>query len=259
MNKIVIENEIVTEANNIEYTFKEKENLFDISQLILDIKENSDLSLNINLKEESKLIITFNVLENVKFNLYIITTGTTGKIQYKYNLAKNSFCLVEKFNDVTSIREMIVANLDELSNLEYHFKSIALNKENYDYMIYHNGINSNSDIYNGSVNEQGSVYYQISSFIPKNITGCRANQFNRIINLTNNKCEIRPNLYIDCDDVEANHSALIDKFTHNELFYIKLRGIDEENAIKMLTKGFLLSNIKNQEIIDLINKKFGGD
>ena len=126
-------------------------------------------------------------------------------------------------------------------------------------MIYHNGINSNSNIINNIINELGSVYIQISSFIPKNITGCSANQFNRIINNTDNSCEIRPNLYIDCDDVEANHSALIDKFNYNELFYMYLKGIDNKNAFKLLTKGFLLSKITNKEIIDLINKRYGGE
>lgn len=258
MNKIIIENDQIIESN-IDYIYNEKQSLFDISELILDIKDDTNLILKINFKEESKLIITFSILENANFNLSIITTGSFGKVQYKYNLDKNSTCHVEKFNDVENIREMIVANLDEMSNFEYYFKSIVTNSENYDYMIYHNGVKSNSNIYNGSVNENGKIYYQISSFIPKDIVGCVANQFNRIINLTDNKCEIRPNLYIDCDDVEANHSALIDKFMHNELFYLKLRGINEEDAIKMLTKGFLLSKIKNKEIIDLINKRYGGE
>lgn len=261
MNKILIENDkiIDTTIKNIEYLYEDKKNIFDISKIILNIKEDSDLSIKINMPEESKLIIDINILENTFLNLNIITEGNIGKIQYKYNLGKNSHCIVEKYNLIYTIREMIIANLGESSKLEYTFKSIVTNKENYDYMIYHNGINSVSDINNGSVNELGNVYFQISSFIPKEINGCQANQFNRIINLTDNKCEIKPILYIDCDDVVANHSALIDKFTGNEIFYLESKGICYDDAIKLLTKGFLLNNIKNEEIIDMINKRYGGE
>jgi Fe-S cluster assembly protein SufD len=90
--------------------------------------------------------------------------------------------------------------------------------------------------------------------VPKEITGCIVNQNNRIINLTNNKCEIKPNLYIDSYDVEASKSALIGKFSDEEMFYIQSRGIDYNNALKLLITGFLTSDIKNKKIISNINK-----
>ena len=261
MNKIVIENEKIIDEKleGIEYTFDEKKDFFGISSLTLNVNKNSNLDLKINIPDEAKLMININIYENIKLNMNIITSGNIGKIQYKYNLSKNACCILEKYNYINTIREMIIVNLDESSKISYNFKSIAINKENYDYMIYHNGVNSISDIKNNSVNEKGAVYFQISSFIPKNMIGCIANQFNRIINLTDNKCEIRPILYIDCDDVEANHSALIDKFTKDEIFYLESKGINYEEAIKMLTKGFLLNGIKNEEIVNLINMRYGGE
>ena len=84
---------------------------------------------------------------------------------------------------------------------------------------------------NGVCIERGNIIYQVSSFVPKEITGCIVNQNNRIINLTDNKCEIKPNLYIDSFDVEASHSALIGKFSDEEMFYIQSRGIDYNNAL----------------------------
>ena len=257
MNRIIIENDEIIKSDII-YNYKRKENTFEISELILDINNNDDIYLNIN-NNDSKLIINFNIKDNIKLNLVIINKCCNSKIQYKYNLGKNAICNIEKLNIVSSIREMIIANLDSSSNFNYIHKSIAISKENYDYMIYHNGINSNSNIINNSINEQGSIYYQISSFIPKNIIGCSTNQYNRIINKTDNSCEIRPNLYIDCADVEANHSALIDTFNKNELFYLELKGINKEDSKKLLEKGFLLSKINSREIINIINKKYGGE
>ena len=258
MNKIIIDNEEVIKSD-LDYSYNKKENVFDISELMLNINDSKDLSLYIKTKEDSRLVISFNIMDNTNLNVYIITEGKKSKIQYKYNLGKKATCKVEKLNIVDGIREMVITNLKESSNFKYVFKSITVNSENYDYMIYHDGENSTSNIINNCINESGSIYLQISSFIPEKIKGCSTNQYNRIINNTNNKCEIKPNLYIDCDDVNANHSALIDKFNNNELFYLQSRGIDKKTSIKILSKGFLLSNISNKQIIDLINKRYGGE
>ena len=257
MHKIIIDKDQVIESD-IKYSYKDKKNIFDISELNINIDNNDKILIDINLIE-SNLIININISDNININLVILTKGSKGKIQYNYNLGINSIVNIEKLNVIDGIREMINTNIEENSTFNYLFKSIANEKENYDYMIYHNGINSNSNIINNCVNEMGSIYIQISSFIPKNIIGCIANQYNKIINNTNNICEIKPNLYIDCSDIEANHSALIDKFNENEIFYLKTKGINDLDATKLLTKGFLLSKINNQEIIDIINKRYGGE
>ena len=254
MHKIIIENDKIIDSD-IKYLYKEKKDIFGISEINFDINTN-EIFININ-SYESKLIINFNIHCDTK--LYIITNGSKSKIQYNYNIDSNRYINVEKLNIVDSIREMISANIEENSNFNYIFKTISINHENYDYMIYHNGINSTSNIINNGVNECGSIYLQISSFVPKNIIGCSTNQYNKIINNTENKCEIRPNLYIDCSDVSANHSALIDKFSNEEIFYLESKGIKYEDATKLLTRGFLLSKITNKEIIDIINKRYGGE
>lgn len=257
MNRIEIKDNKILNCD-IEYEYKEKEEQYGINELTFIINKNSKLLFLIN-NNNKRLIINFNILNNIDLKLVVITKGTDSKIQYNYNLESNSNLEIEKLNIVDGIREMINVNLESNSNLDYIFKSTASNKEFYDYMIYHNGNNSNSNIINNSINYSGSIYYQISSFIPKNIVGCNANQYNRIINNTSNKCEIRPNLYIDCDDVTANHSALIDKFNDREIFYLMSKGIKECDCIKLLERGFLLNKITNKEIIDIINKRFGGE
>ena len=84
---------------------------------------------------------------------------------------------------------------------------------------------------------------------------CQVDQVNRIINLTKNKCEIDPNLYIDEYDVNASHSALIGKFSDEEMFYLESRGINKTDALKLLIKGFILSNIEIEELKNQINEK----
>lgn len=259
MNKIVVTDDNLEVANinkNINLEYYQKECLFSINELKINVKKDSNLEIEINLRDNNKLNFDINIEKNVKLNLNIITRGNTGKVQYKYKLNENSYCNVFKFQNVESIKEMIIVKLNGInSRIDYNFKTISHLKETYDYHIFHECKNTISNIRNNGVCiNDGSIIYQVSSFVPKDITGCTVNQNNRIINLTNNKCEIMPNLYIDAHDVEASHSALIGKFSDEEMFYIQSRGIDYNNAIKLLIKGFLTSDIKNRSVLKEINK-----
>ena len=54
---------------------------------------------------------------------------------------------------------------------------------------------------------------------------------------------IKPNLFIDENDVIASHSALIGTFSKDEIFYLMSRGIDKKEAQKLLARGLLLKGI----------------
>ena len=260
MNKIKVVDDnldkVNINSNNINIEYYEKECLFAINEIKLTINKSTDLEIEIKLKEETKLNININVLNDVKLNLNIITKGNTGKVKYSYNVYENGCVNVFKFQNVKSIKELICAKLlGEKAQINYNFKTIVNGKESYDYNIVHEYINTISNIKNNAVCiDSGTAIYQVSSFVPKDITGCIVNQNNRIINLTNNKCEIMPNLYIDTSDVSASHSALIGKFSDEEMFYIMSRGIDYKTALKLLIRGFLTSDINDKKILKEINK-----
>lgn len=259
MNKIKVVDDILEVANvskNIHIEYFEKECIFGINEVKIVVTKDSDLEIEIKLKEETKLNFNINIKENVNLNLNIITKGKKGKVQYKYNLEKDANVNVFKFQNINSIKEMIIAKLSgDNARIDYNFKTISHNKETYDYHIFHEAKNTVSNIKNNGVcTKDGLIIYQVSSFVPKDITGCVVNQSNRIVNLTNNKSEIMPNLYIDCNDVEASHSALIGKFNDEEMFYIQSRGIDYNNALKLLITGFLTSDINNKKLLKEINK-----
>lgn len=259
MNKIRVVDDILELANvnsNIHIEYYRKECIFGINEVKIVVTKDSDLEIEIKLKEETKLNFDISVKENVNLNLNIITKGKNGKVRYKYNLDSNSYINVFKFQNINSIKEMIIAKLSGINaRIDYNFKTISHNKETYDYHIFHDAKNTISNIKNNGVCiKDGLIIYQVSSFVPKDITGCIVNQNNRIVNLNNNKSEILPNLYIDCNDVEASHSALIGKFSDEEMFYLQSRGIDYNNALKLLISGFLTSDINNKKILKEINK-----
>ena len=259
MNKIKVVDdnlEKVNVDNSIKIEYYEKECLFAINEIKIVITNSSVLELEINLKENTKLNFNINVLNDVDLNLKIITKGDSGKVKYSYNLYKNSVVNVFKFQNIKTIKELINIKLnEEKAQINYNFKTIGNDKETYDYNICHEAINTTSNIKNNAVCiENGEIIYQVSCFVPRDIVGCYVNQNNRIINLTNNKCEIMPNLYIDASDVSASHSALIGKFSDEEMFYMQSRGIDKDTATKLLISGFLTSDITDKKLLKEINK-----
>ncbi|MBD3327819.1 hypothetical protein GF340_00785, partial [Candidatus Peregrinibacteria bacterium] len=65
------------------------------------------------------------------------------------------------------------------------------------------------------------------------------------------KCRSIPSLEVLASQVKAGHSAAIGKIDENLLFYMLSRGLNEKEAIKMYTEGFLLAlseMIVNEEL-----------
>ena len=69
-------------------------------------------------------------------------------------------------------------------------------------------------------------------------------------------------MYIDLNDVEARHGSVIGRFNDEEIFYLMSRGIDYNNSIKLLVRGYIFSNLvmdmdSMTKITNIINKYWG--
>ena len=65
----------------------------------------------------------------------------------------------------------------------------------------------------------------------------------------------KPELEIYADDVKCSHGSTSGNIDSDALYYLRSRGINEKDAIKMIVKGFLksvLKDIKNKELIEII-------
>ena len=257
MNKISLENDKIIKKeldDTIKYDIFTNET-FGITSLTLEIDKDTNLEIEYNIKELTKIETIIIVNKNVNFQLFEKITGELAKKRTKYYLKENSNTIVSKFNDIKEIKEYTIINLDEKNaSIEYNLKTIAEKEENYDILTYHNASETTSIINPNGVNiKDGKIKFNVSSFVPNKIIKCDASQNNKIINLTNNECIINPNLYIDEYDVTASHSAWIGTFKSDELFYLMSRGINKNDAIKLLIKGFLTNKMKigkeQQELI----------
>ena len=263
MNKIEIVNNKV--ISNIDDTIKleiiETTAFFSVQKIVLKIKKDTNLILSFETKELEKWCIEFNIEKNVNFNLFELKQGNDNKTQYIFNLEDFSNVFTYKFNDLKTTKERTIINLNGInSKINYNFKTISKNIEEYDYIINHKASNTESYLNTSGVNiKKGVLSFNITGEVPEGKIDCIINEESKIINLTDNKCIIKPNLLIEEYSVTANHSAQIGSFKEEELFYLQSRGITKEKATNLLIKGFLLKNInifeeKKDQIEKIINK-----
>ena len=220
MNKIILgNNEIKYELDDkIEYEYIDEV----ISKLKIRILKNTRLEIRVEEIEDIKLNIEFDILENVKLELIEIKNDIKTKILNKYNLSENSKLTTIKAYDVSSINEKNIVNLNGInSSCDLILKTVSKNLEKYDFTINHNNKNTKSDIITNGLNVTGNLNIMVTTYIPSGNKNCIANQQNRIINLTDKECIIKPNLLIEEVDVVANHSVLIGSFKDEEIFYLQ--------------------------------------
>lgn len=252
MNKIKIVNDKIefdSLDDSIEISFKENNHNCLANTIKLIIKMDTELDIEYNIEESSKLDCFINIQSDVNVNIYEHVAGNDLNIQYRYYLEENSNCKVYKTSHLNGTKEYTIVNLNgENSKIKRVIKTISNYSEQYDMMIYHNAKNTESNCINHGVNiGDGNLSFNVSSFVPKDITRCIVDQNNRIINLTDKECIIKPNMYIDCYDVVANHSAFVGSFNDDEMFYLQSRGIPYEDALKLLIHGFLISNLPDRK------------
>lgn len=263
MNKIIIADDVIKEKvdNSIQIESSDVSSFFNVKTMHIKICNNTNLEIEYTSTKELKLEIYINILPNVKANIYEIKKQGNYKLQYKYYLEENSEINVYKFNHASLLKEMSIVNLNgAYATFIQTLKTISYDKNKYDLMIYHNASKSQSFIKNDGVNIlNGEITFNVSSFVPNKIKGCTLNQQTNIINLTNNKCTIKPNLFIDEDDVIASHGALVRQFSKEEMFYLQSRGLSEKEAKKILIKGFLFEDMPlyQEEMEKIINSYWG--
>ena len=171
-------------------------------------------------------------------------------VSNRYVINKGSL-RVNKFYDNDSVREVIdIDLLSDGSRFDYRFSNICKNSEDYVININHKNMFSVSNINNKSIAMDGSkLNFIINSSVGKKDFGSVLNQNTRIVTIGNSDSKISPNMFIDCDDVSAVHGSVIGTFKDEMVFYLMSRGIDYNEAIKLLVKGYLFSNVDVDNVL----------
>ena len=230
---------------------------------IITFTNNGDYYLEYITSDNVNIIIS--VEDNVCVHLFEYSNNNDINTNITYNLGKNSSLIISKFyyNDNTNEEINIYLNKKN-ANIKYNFSSISKNHDNYLINIYHNDSTTSSDIFNRTIaKENSSNTFDINSYVENKILDCYLNQSTKIITLGDSNNKINPNMFTHDNSVTAIHASVIGNVNEEELFYLMSRGISYNEAIKIIIKGIILSNINHnmeyrEKILNIL-EEVGGE
>ncbi len=261
MNKIVFKNNSI-----ITKELDDKIELVEINCLVPTFKitftESTELEITFDSGEETKVSFEYKLDKNINVNLYEIRSGAKTKVQYKYDIDEYSKLYLFRLNKAENIRELDLINLDgENSSVEFNLRTLSTTNEKYDIYVSHNERNTSSVLNNIGIALKGGIIFNVTGDVPKGMSGSYLDQNNQIVTFNKEKCQINPNLLVEEFDVEAEHNAVIGAFDDDTIFYLMSRGISEDDAIRLLSEGLVINNLKEnydkEQILDFINEYWG--
>ena len=175
--------------------------------------------------------------------LYVIDKDTSK--DYKYDIEENTIIYHFSINSSSNVEINLVKDNIEVY---YYYNNINYDDNEFKIKVNHKCSNTHSEIYNHGVNvKKNKLTYFVEGIVPKSSSKCICNQDNQIINMSDGKSSIWPNLLIDNYYVDSSHSAYIGKFSEEKIFYLMSRGISRSDASGLLLNSFLINSDSIEE------------
>ena len=143
------------------------------------------------------------------------------------------------------------------ADINFNIKGLYLAKTNQHHDITtlmqhkHPESKSNQHI-KGILQEDSSGVFQGKVVVSQDAQKTDAFQFNQNLLLSENaEVNVKPELEIYADDVKCSHGATTGELDEQMLFYLRSRGLNKEEAKKILIEGFvneLFENVANKEL-----------
>ena len=160
------------------------------------------------------------------------------KKDYKYNICENTIIHHFSINSSSNVEiNLVTAGV----TVYYYYHNLNYDNNSFQIKVHHLKGNTHSELFNHGVNVNDSkLSYYVDGIVPKESSNCICNQENQIINISNGKSTICPNLLIDNYEVDSNHGAYIGKFKESKIFYLMSRGVSRKDAVRLLLRAFLI-------------------
>lgn len=230
---------------------------------------NQDEFYTVTLDSEDKLKLQFVVEANVHCSL-LVQCQKAKAVELQIKLQQGSQCTlffwnsaVESilFNDVAHVKKNAALTLayGELSSGDFvrnsvihldeegasvHLQSATLSagNKNYTMSCEHHARNTTSMIKNDFVLlKEGSCRMDAIGKIDHGASGSKSHQSSRGLTFDQQKrAIILPQLLIDENDVEASHATTLGQIDENQMYYLQSRGLSKQEAIELITYGYLL-------------------
>lgn len=251
MNRIIIENNILKDFSSNEVNIMDNNiYLIGANNITIDYINTTKANIKIHLKKDANI------------NIYEFSNNNNLDLKTTYNLEEGCKLTINKYYSNEKIAEEVKINLNgNRSNIRYNFSEVNTAGANHHIIINHNQKETTSNIYTNILEkDKADINVTIDSILPKHTPNCFLNQETKIMTLGTGTSQIKPNMYIDEDNVEARHGSVIGTFSPANIFYLTSRGIPEEKALELLIKGHILSPLNfdfdfKQKILENLNNQ----
>ena len=286
LNHALVNDGIFLEINN-NYTFnkplvvynffdKKSENRIINSKVFITLEDNSQLTLidyyesENNIKYFNNSIHNYTIKKNSilkKFNINVASENSYNYNSTKVNNLSNS--LFENF--LLSLGPNLIKNEIHCNLLE-NFSScfvnsvMLLNKNQHHELktnINHKHENcKSSQLVKSALLDESNGTYQGKIYVDKSAQKTNGYQLSKALILSKkSEFNSKPELEIYADDVKCSHGSTTGNIDENSVFYLMSRGLNKDQASKMIVEGFLNEAIETitEEDIKLLIKKFFKD
>ncbi len=262
-NKITISKAISEPICISHFLSSDKKNTTDI---YIEVKNNVGVTLIDDF--EGDLAGARNHIINYHFNLlkdsrvdFLVTQKSDMNRNINSEIGENaSFEIVNTFLKENNENVNIHCHLNK-PHAEAFLKGIYFSdkkqENNINAIVEHHNEHTYSDlIYKGILDDESSVNYRGCVILDKKAQKSSSSQLNKNI-LLSDKVNIKskPELKVFADDVKATHGTTVGELSEEELFYFQSRGINIDEARKLMLKGFLnnvVFGVRNKSIHDLV-------
>ena len=220
MNKILIENDVISFENEVIYgEIKTKDLTINIFKTVhLNLEDNNNLikNLTINVERDSQLFLNY---YNIEAHL---STNIDLNIEDKGQAIINMGLIGNGQNTLNIKTKMLKNNITNILNL----RCIS--------------------------QDEGSFNICIDGHVLKNTYNNIMKESINLLNLNNRENKLIPNMLVSSSEVKADHFVAISNIREDELFYLTSKGISKDKAKELIKKGFIMS-LYDQDMQEFIS------
>ena len=223
--------------------FEDEKDLFFTKNLDIELEQDANLvKYYLNSTNNNKTIYNF-IRSKLKQN------SEFEKFNFSYNV---SSCRDEIITDLNGTNAFVsLNNIQHLSQKCFHEIKWEIN---------HNEENTRSSQFVKSALHDDSVAaFQGKIFVDSKAQKTDGYQLSRALLLSDrSKFLSKPELEIYADDVKCSHGSSSGSIDQESIFYLRSRGINEQQAKRMMIEGFLaevINKVKNEDVRNIFYNK----
>jgi len=235
---------------------------------IIICEEGSNVNIieeyNNNNSSMNNVVNLFKVEKEAQINHYVIEQNSENHTLYlsTYASCKKHSKLNQKVFNFSDgfVRNFHFSDLIEpeaqVSHRGYFFLKNNNTTNNKTY-VRHKAENCESiQVYKGVLNNNSIASYYSNTLVDKIAQKTQGYQLSKGILLSeNSRYFSKPELRIYADDVKCSHGSTIGPIDENQIYYLRSRGMNKQNAIKILISALLHEDIEQEESNNLNLKK----